>query len=71
MGFNDKVEIIPLGLKDIEDYKREVEPDGKGSITFKKKNSKNLFGLKSNDALGLYYIVDVSKAAKTLQNVLS
>ena len=71
MGFNDKVEIIPLGLEDIEDYKREVWLNGKGSITFKKKNSNNLFGLKSNEAFGLYYITDVSNAAKILQNVLT
>ena len=71
MGFHDKVEIVPIDLQDIDDYKREVWPDGKGSIKFKKKNSKNLLGLKSNEEFGLYYIADVSNAAKALQNVLT
>ena len=41
MRFHDKVEIVPIGLEDIEDYRREVWPDGKGSTTFKKKYPKN------------------------------
>jgi len=70
MGFNDKVEIVPISLKDIGEYKREVWPDGRGSITLKKKNTEQLSWLKPNNKLCLCFISDVSHAAKTLQNLL-